>query len=208
MSLSLLRSDAGDVGVLSIAPRSWMRKRAMYESPPFPGKAGLGRWRLGACVPAPTGHPVVDPDLYPDGDCSVGASRACMQQANTARYRVSSTTGAARCAAMVEYCGFSEADSGDAAFTVARSASRDGRRTGAARAPRRSATGAVVPVVVTRSSGTEVPSPAPGTASPGVAPVAGGAGVAAPGLTIMLEASSDPSALSDAGGVGVARRTI
>src|SRR2546425_7082181 len=78
-----------------------MRKRAILVSPPFLGTTGPGRHGLGACVRPPSRSSLVDPDLYQDGVCSVGVSLACMQQANTARYFVCSTTGAARCALRV-----------------------------------------------------------------------------------------------------------
>src|SRR5258706_3336156 len=79
-----------------------MRKRAILVSPPFLGTTGPGRHGLGACAWPPSRSSLVDPDLYQDGVCSVGVSLACMQQhANTARYFVCSTTGAARCALRV-----------------------------------------------------------------------------------------------------------
>src|SRR5439155_17720319 len=79
-----------------------MRKRAILVSPPLLGTTGPGRHGLGACVWRPSRSSLVDPDPYQDGVCSVGASLACMQQqANTARYFVCSTTGAARCALRV-----------------------------------------------------------------------------------------------------------
>jgi len=69
----------------------------MYESPPLLGATGPGRECLGACRSSPGRSTRVDPDLYQDGDYVVGASPACIQQqANTTRYFVESTSGAAR----------------------------------------------------------------------------------------------------------------
>jgi hypothetical protein len=51
---------------------------------------------LGARLPDPDRTSLVDPDLYPDGDCRVGASFTCRQQANTARYFAPATAGTAR----------------------------------------------------------------------------------------------------------------